>query len=117
PATTGLAGRIRNLFARGVSEDTWRGLEEALIRADVGAKAAGAIVERVRQAYRPPADPAEVVADEVARLFESDPTWQPPEGDPGIVMVVGVNGTGKTTTIGKLAHRLSAEGRRVTLAA
>jgi fused signal recognition particle receptor len=117
PTTAGLAGRIRSLFARGVSDATWRELQEALIRADVGARAATAVVERVREAYRPPADPAEVVAQEVARLFEGDPPWEPPSGDPGIVMVVGVNGTGKTTTIGKLAHRLNLEGRTVTLAA
>ncbi len=117
PAGTGLAGRIRALFARGASEATWRDLEEALIRADVGARAAAAIVQRVRETYRPPADPADVVAGEIAGMFEGDPGWQPPDGNPAIVMVVGVNGTGKTTTIGKLAHRLGAEGRTVTLAA
>jgi fused signal recognition particle receptor len=117
PTTTGLAGRIRSLFARGVSEDTWRELEETLIRADVGMKAAGAIVQRVRDAYRPPADPAAVVSDQVAAMFEEDGGWEIPQGSPAIVMVVGVNGTGKTTTIGKLAHRLSNEGRSVTLAA
>jgi fused signal recognition particle receptor len=114
---TGLGGRIRSLFARGVTDQTWQGLEEALIRADVGAKAAADVVERVRAAYRPPADPAAIVADEVAAVFRGDPTWELPAGSPGIVMVVGVNGTGKTTTIGKLAHRLSREGRTVTLAA
>jgi len=117
PPAPGLGGRIRSLFARGVTEDTWRDLEETLVRADVGPKAARAVVDRVRATYRPPADPAEVVADEVAALFEGDDPWRPPDGSPGIVMVVGVNGTGKTTTIGKLAYRLSNEGRSVTLAA
>jgi len=117
PSAPGLGSRIRSLFARGVTEDTWRELEETLVRADVGHKASRAVVDRVRAAYRPPADPAEVVADEVAALFEGDDPWEPPAGSPGIVMVVGVNGTGKTTTIGKLAHRLSNEGRSVTLAA
>ena len=111
PTTAGLAGRIRSLFERGATEETWRGLEDALLRADVGAAAAGAIVGRVRAAYRPPADPAEVVMSEIAGTFDGDPSWEAPKGAPGIVMVVGVNGTGKTTTIGKLAHRLKAEGR------
>jgi fused signal recognition particle receptor len=98
-------------------EQTWRELEEALVRADVGPKAAAAIVERVRRAYRPPADPAEVLAQEVAATFGGDDSWRLPEGSPGIVMVVGVNGTGKTTTIGKLAYLLGREGRSVSLAA
>lgn len=118
PTSEGLATRIRSLFRGGeASEQAWRGLEEALIRADVGPTAAGALVRRVRASYRPPADPAMVVANEVAAMFEDDPRWTPPVGSPGIVMVVGVNGTGKTTTIGKLAHRLSAEGCSVSLAA
>jgi fused signal recognition particle receptor len=117
PPAIGLGGRIRSLFARGVSDGTWRELEEALIRADVGAKAAAAVVGRVREAYRPPQDPAEVVSREIARTFERDPSWHPPQGTPGVIMIVGVNGTGKTTTIGKLASRLAKEGHKVTLAA
>src|SRR5207249_3744178 len=70
PASPGLAGRIRSLFVRGVTDDTWRELEEALIRSDVGAKAASAIVGRVRRSYRPPADPADVVAAEIVAGFE-----------------------------------------------
>jgi fused signal recognition particle receptor len=105
------------LFRRGTTEETWQELEEALIRADVGPKAAGDIVERVRDAYRPPLDPADVVSQEVARTFEGDEPWEAPAGAPGIVMIVGVNGTGKTTTIGKLAYAVAQEGRSVSLAA
>ena len=109
--------RIRSLF-RGPepSEETWQGLEEALIRADVGPKAAADIVARVRSSYRPGADPVEVLIEEIARTFEHDPQWSPPVGSPGVVIVVGVNGTGKTTSIGKLAHSLRKEGRSVSLA-
>ena len=118
PPSTGLAQRIRSLLGAGqATEETWRGVEEALIRADLGPKAAGAVVARVREAYRPPADPAEVVATEIAAVFDADPAWEPPKGEPGIVMIVGVNGTGKTTTIGKLAKRLAKEGLSVSLAA
>ena len=117
PVTRGLGDRIRALFGAGAGEDAWRALEDALIRADVGAGAAAAIVARVRESYRPPADPAEVVAQEIARTFDGDPPWSPPEGGPGVVIVVGVNGTGKTTTIGKLAKALVRSGRTVALAA
>jgi fused signal recognition particle receptor len=117
PATEGLAGRIRSLFSRGITEDTWTGLEDALIRADVGATAAADVVQRVRASYRLGTDPAELVSDEVEAMFASDRSWESPEGSPAVVMVVGVNGTGKTTTIGKLAHLLREGGRKVTLAA
>jgi len=117
-APTGLGERIRALFRAGqATEDTWRALEEALVRADVGPKASADLVRRVRESYAPPMDPAEVLVREIAGTFAGDGEWSVPPGSPAIVMVVGVNGTGKTTTIGKLAHRLSKEGRRVTLAA
>jgi fused signal recognition particle receptor len=112
----GLGARVRALLGRGATEATWRELEDALVRADVGPRAAAALVARVRASYRPPADPVEVVAGEVAAAFAGDEPWKPPEGSPAVVMVVGVNGSGKTTTIGKLAHLLAREGRSVTLA-
>ena len=90
PRTVGMAARIRNMFARGATDVTWKELEEALIRADVGAKASADVVARVREAYRPPADPAEVVMGEVAEVFAGDPSWRAPEGDPAVIMVVGV---------------------------
>jgi fused signal recognition particle receptor len=116
----GMADRIRSLFSGGVGERTWRDLEDAMIRADVGPKGAADVVARVRAAYRPPADPAKVVTDEVAGLFAGDGPWNPPdptEGRPAVVMVVGVNGTGKTTTVGKLAKLLRGRGLSVALAA
>jgi fused signal recognition particle receptor len=117
PRTEGLAGRIRSLFSRDVTEETWKELEDALIRADVGARAAMDVVGRVRSTYQVGDDPADVVTSEVASIFEKDERWETPVGSPGVVMVVGVNGTGKTTTIGKIAHRMIDEGRSVTLAA
>jgi fused signal recognition particle receptor len=117
-APTGLGERVRALFRGGqATEETWRELEEALIRADVGPKAAAAVVARVRQSFRPPMDPADVLAQEIAGTFAGDGVWSAPSGNPAIVMVVGVNGTGKTTTIGKLSRLLSKEGHTVTLAA
>jgi fused signal recognition particle receptor len=118
PPPTGLAERVRSLFRGETTQDTWKELEEALIRADVGPKAAADLVARVRESYRPSMDPAEVLVQEVARTFQGDEPWEAPAGDgPGVVMVVGVNGTGKTTTIGKIAHALAQQGRSVSLAA
>jgi fused signal recognition particle receptor len=118
PEPSGLGQRIRALFGGGLTtEETWRGLEEALIKADVGPVASSVIVARVRGSFVASRDPADVVAEEVASVFADDPAWSPPAGSPGIVMVVGVNGTGKTTTIGKLAALLKREGRSVSLAA
>jgi fused signal recognition particle receptor len=117
-APTGLAERVRSLFRGGeATEETWRQLEEALIRADVGPRAAADLVARVRENLDTSADPAEVLVREIVGAFEGDGVWAAPSGAPAIVMVVGVNGTGKTTTIGKLAHAMSKEGHRVTLAA
>lgn len=112
----GLGGRLRTLFPGGrATEEDWRGLEEALVRADAGTRSAREIVRRVRERYRPGTDPVDLVADEVARTFEGDGPMRLP-GGLAVVVVVGVNGTGKTTTIGKLAHRLRRDGRRVALA-
>jgi fused signal recognition particle receptor len=114
--TDGMAGRIRSIFFGGVSAGTWHELEDVLIRADVGPAATAEIVARVRDSYRPPSDPSDVVRREIARVFEGDRPWEAPSGSPAIVMVVGVNGTGKTTTIGKLAYRLRQGGKSVGLA-
>jgi fused signal recognition particle receptor len=114
---SGLAERIRSIFrGREVSSETWQALEEALIRADVGPMAASDVVARVRSRYQPGSDPVDVLIDEIARTFEHDPPWSALPGAPALIMVVGVNGTGKTTTIGKLAHALRREGRTVSLA-
>jgi fused signal recognition particle receptor len=115
---SGLGERIRGLFRGGQpTEETWRDLQETLIRADVGPQASERIVDRVRQAYRPGSDPAALVAAEVAASFQADGPWSVPAGSPAVVMVVGVNGTGKTTTIGKLAALLRRGGKTVTVAA
>lgn len=118
PRGKGLADRVRGLFPGGnATHQTWEGLEDALIKADVGPGAATEIVRRVRSGYRPPMDPAEAVVDAVTALFDGDSHWSAPQGKPAVLMVVGVNGTGKTTTIGKLANRLAKGGRSVGMAA
>ena len=93
----------------------WERLEEALIAADVGVPSTAELVRRL-EARGEIADLNEALVDEVADLL-GDPGRLGLNGKPSVVLVVGVNGTGKTTTIGKLAHHLGAHGRSVVVAA
>jgi fused signal recognition particle receptor len=97
----------------------WERIEEALIAADCGVQATVEIVERLEA--RDPRSQAELVEGleaVVAELASADGQERLTlAGRPSVVLVVGVNGTGKTTTIGKLAHRLRESGRTVVLAA
>jgi fused signal recognition particle receptor len=114
----GLGGRIRAVFGRGeVGEDTWRALEDVLLKADIGPAGTRALVGRVREAYRPGLDPTDLLSTSITEVFAADPPFDLPPGRLSVVMVVGVNGSGKTTTIGKLAHLLSRRGRKVSVAA
>ena len=112
----GLADRVSRLVGKDrLTEDDWRSLEEGLVRVDAGQKAAAEVVSRVRERYEPGQDPRILLAQEIAGIFQGDPGFTLPDGL-GIVVVVGVNGSGKTTTIGKLAHRLAGQGRSVAVA-
>src|SRR5437660_240119 len=97
-------------------DDTaWERLEEALIRADVGVRATAELVQRLEG--RPHlTDLNAALAEELAALF-GEPTTLEIHADPSVLLVVGVNGTGKTTTIGKLAERLRQHGHSVVLGA
>jgi fused signal recognition particle receptor len=116
----GLAGALTK---RKLDEDTLDQLEEVLIKADLGVAMAGRIRDiiasgRYEQGISPEAVRG-VLAAEVARVLEplAQPLVPHPGARPHVVLVVGVNGTGKTTTIGKLAHHLKAQGLSVMLAA
>lgn len=113
----GLAPRIRSLFGAGAGEeDPWARLEDLLIKADVGPATASRIVREVRDRYDEGADPVELVANEVVGVLRNGAGLALPTEGLGVVMVVGVNGSGKTTTIGKLASRLARNGKAVSLA-
>jgi fused signal recognition particle receptor len=101
-------------FDPGNVED-WERLEEALIRGDVGVRATAELVQRL-EARGDLGDLRTALADEITALFPA-PGRLDLSGEPTVVLVVGVNGTGKTTTIGKLAHRLREHGHAVLLAA
>ena len=98
-----------------IDEETWEELEEALIAADVGVRTSAALVERLRD-LRSGGKLADALVEELTGLL-GDPGTLSLAARPSVVLVVGVNGTGKTTTIGKLAHRLREHGRDVVLAA
>jgi len=107
-----------------IDDETWELLEEALILADVGAPTTAAVVERLEQEVESGAIPMDgaVVRDRlIEMLAEVASTGRAPidlSAEPAILMMVGVNGTGKTTTIGKIAWHLSKEmGLSVILAA
>ena len=93
----------------------WERLEEALIRADVGVPATAELVRRL-EARQELTDLNAALADEIAALL-GDPGTLNVQAEPSVLLVVGVNGTGKTTTIGKLAERLRQHGHSVVLAA
>jgi fused signal recognition particle receptor len=94
---------------------SWERLEEALLAADVGVKATAELVRRL-EARRDTADLSEALAEEISAIFGLPPTLAL-DARPSVILVVGVNGTGKTTTIGKLAEKLREHGRAVTVGA
>ena len=95
--------------------ESWERLEEALLAGDVGVKATAELVTRL-EARQDVSDLGEALADEIATLFGPPPTLAL-DAHPSVILVVGVNGTGKTTTIGKLAQKLREHGRSVTVGA
>jgi fused signal recognition particle receptor len=96
-------------------EAAWERLEEALIAADVGVRATAELVQRL-EARGDIQDLNTALADEIARLL-GEPGRLDVGARPSVLLVVGVNGTGKTTTIGKLAYRLAEHGRSVVVGA
>ena len=95
--------------------DSWERLEEALIAADVGVPATAELVQRL-EARGGAVDLAEALQEEIAALLGEPSRFELP-ARPSVVLVVGVNGTGKTTTIGKLAAKLAEHRRSVLVAA
>jgi fused signal recognition particle receptor len=122
---SGLGARLRAILGAGApaSEQTWDEVEEVLIGADVGAEATIELVEAARARFaadrgRTGDDARRALATEIRDRLERVGSGRFELGAaPSVILFVGVNGTGKTTTIAKLAHRLLGEGRTVALAA
>ena len=127
---TGFFGRLRDSLAKSRraltaelavggfdtgDAEAWERLEEALIHGDVGVPATAEIVRRL-EARGELADLGEALAQEIEALFGPPPTLEL-AAKPSVILVVGVNGTGKTTTVGKLAQKLREHGRTVLVGA
>ncbi len=105
-----------------IDEDLFEELEEALIMADLGVQTTMDIVENLRKRVKrerttDPAAIKDMLIDEITAILEEDGAEEESLPTPSVLLVIGVNGVGKTTTIGKLAHNYQAEGKKVMLAA
>lgn len=122
---SGLGARLRSILGVATSggEAAWDEVEEALIGADVGPTTSLELIDAARERYRRSDgrtgdDVRRVLADEVRERLERVGSGRFELGPaPSVIVFVGVNGTGKTTTIAKLAARLKAEGHSLLLAA
>ena len=117
-----LKDRFDALFGRPVDASLFEELEVALLQADVGMPTTLRLLDRVRDVARSDSDPTHLRAalqEEMLRVLDVGPValGPIPETSPWVLLVIGVNGSGKTTTIGKLASRFRREGKTVLLAA
>jgi fused signal recognition particle receptor len=124
-------GRIGGMFRKGLSEELWDELEETMIAADTGVpttlKVIGDVRDRVKKdGIKDPDAALSVLKEDLVGVLDVDTgrgqIWhsngqQETLPKPAVILVVGVNGTGKTTSIGKLAHTYKAQGKKIVLAA
>jgi fused signal recognition particle receptor len=110
-----LTGQLAAAAFDPADDEAWERLEEALIAADVGVPATAELVQRL-EARGEVGDLTEALVEEASAMLGEPGTLAVAE-KPSILLVVGVNGTGKTTTIGKLAYHLNEHGRSVIVAA
>jgi fused signal recognition particle receptor len=127
-------GKIANIFSRGsFGDEVWGELEELLISADVGVETTSKLLSKVKQRVKTdklsePSQVRETLKEEMVSLLSippsrplaschSDLERSEREESPQVILVVGVNGSGKTTSIAKLAYGFTSQGKRVILAA
>jgi fused signal recognition particle receptor len=124
---SGLVSNVRRVFTLRptVDEEVFEQLEEILIEADVGVDTTMGIIENLRaiakeQGLTSSEDLYNILKDELVKLLEPGDhtmTWSHDGEGPHITLIVGVNGSGKTTTVGKLASKIISEGKTVLLGA
>ena len=107
---------------RKVDEDLLEELEEALIMSDVGANTSATIINNLRERVKKEnikdeQGVREALRKEIQEIFDATDNTLKLETKPAVILVVGVNGVGKTTSIGKIANRLKRDGKKVVVAA
>lgn len=114
-----LAGALGSLFSSAhLDDEDWEELEDALVAADVGPQTASEIVASVRAAKPKSGEEARSLLErELVSILDGKDRILHLEGSPAVIVVVGVNGTGKTTSIAKIANKLVSDGSSVVLGA
>jgi fused signal recognition particle receptor len=116
-------GRISSLLGTSeITAETWDDLEAALIQADMGIETTRSVIASLREFVQKEglthADELQsVLRDELIRRLDPPPAEMIPVEKPAVILLVGVNGSGKTTTAAKLGKRFTTEGKKVLLAA
>lgn len=116
---TSFFGRIANMLGTtDIDEDTWDDIEAILIQADLGVKTTGQVIDALKSRGITRSDELQkALRETLASLLDFPPTPNISGRPLSIILIVGVNGSGKTTSIGKLAYRLKLYNRKVMLAA
>jgi len=119
----GFIAKVKNIFRRNnIDEELWEELESILIGADVGVVTTERIIREMRgvvkeRGLKDPEELTEALKEKMALILGEPKSLNLAEGTLSVILVVGVNGTGKTTSIAKLAHRLKTDGKKVLVAA
>jgi fused signal recognition particle receptor len=121
-ARAAMSGLVGGIKSRSIDNDTWDELEEALIRSDLGVQTTMAVLDDLRaqakaEKIKTADDLLGALKDDLKARLAGDRTLRKADEGPSVWLLVGVNGVGKTTTIGKLARREVSDGHKVMLAA
>jgi len=115
-----LGQKLRALFSRNVDDSMFQELEQLFYEADLGASMASELVDKLRSHARKNPDPGTFLAavkEELMKVFPKSIEEKAYTASPHVILIVGVNGSGKTTSLAKLAHHFRSEGKSVLIAA